>query len=236
MTSGIYLLNFDGTHKVYIGQSNDIEYRYIQHKTKFTKNKHSIKLQEAYNIYGMPWLEILEECSENINDRENYYIKLYNSVEDGFNTQEEAGSWPIQPGDSNPQSKYSNEQIELAFMMLVHCKDMSCQDISNESGVSRGMVKMISRGASHTWLKDKYPEEYSILVTTKNNNSRESIYKHTGYPPLISPEGVIYNNITNVKSFCEEHGLTQVRVSAMYLGRQAQHKGWKIYNVNVYSA
>lgn len=231
MTSGVYLLGFNNTHKVYIGQSNNVEYRYTQHMKEFNANKHSIKLQKAFNTYGVPSVEILEECSNDINAKENYYISLYNSVDDGFNTLKEAGTWPIKPGDTNPQSKYSNEQIELAFMLLVHYRDMSIQNVADESGVSNGMIKMISRGVSHIWLKDKYPEEYAILINTKNNSSRESIYKHTGYPPLISPEGTIYTNITNVKKFCEEHNLTQVRVSALYLGKQSHHKGWKIYKI-----
>ena len=230
MSEGIYLLGFRGTHKVYIGQSDNIENRYKQHLYKFSNNTHTKKLQEAYSLYGVPSIEIIEECSAaELNTRENYYIQLWSSVEDGFNTQIEAGSWPILPGDTNPNAKYSNEQIEVVLMFLVYYPEMTCQEVADEVGISRGMVKMISRRASHTWLEDKYPVEYSVLKSMKGSN--ESIYKTTGYPPLISPEGKVYYGITNVTSFCHEHHLTQVSVSMLYLGKRTQHKGWKVYKV-----
>ena len=46
MTSGIYLLNFKD-QAFYIGQSQDIETRWKQHRDKFLKGKAAEKMQNA---------------------------------------------------------------------------------------------------------------------------------------------------------------------------------------------
>lgn len=74
MTTGIYLLNFKD-QAFYIGQSQDIETRWKQHRDKFEKGKAAEKMQNAYNHYGMPMGSILVECHKDFLDTfENYFI------------------------------------------------------------------------------------------------------------------------------------------------------------------
>lgn len=74
MTSGIYLLNFKD-EAFYIGQSQDIETRWKQHRDKFVKGKAAEKMQNAYNQYGMPMGSILVRCHKDFLDTfENYFI------------------------------------------------------------------------------------------------------------------------------------------------------------------
>lgn len=74
MTSGIYLLNFKD-QAFYIGQSQDIETRWKQHRDKFLKGKAAEKMQNAYNYYGMPNGRILVICHKDFLDTfENYFI------------------------------------------------------------------------------------------------------------------------------------------------------------------
>lgn len=63
MTCGIYIMSFKGTDKVYIGKSKSIETRANSHMFLFRKNRAPYKLQQAYNTFGNPDLEILEKCS-----------------------------------------------------------------------------------------------------------------------------------------------------------------------------
>lgn len=89
MASGIYIIRFKGSTRVYIGQSVDLKRRFKHHifclKNGIHKNQ---KLQRACNKYGFENLliEILEEASVPfLNEREQHYIKLYNSYRNGFN-------------------------------------------------------------------------------------------------------------------------------------------------------
>ena len=67
---------------IYIGQSIDIEERFMCHKRFLRKNVHCNKLiQSLYNENpNSISFEIIEECSiEELGEKEKYYIKHYNS-------------------------------------------------------------------------------------------------------------------------------------------------------------
>ena len=74
--TGIYQITNVENGKIYIGQSQDIERRFHDHK-----NSPQPKMREDVEIFG--WdsfkFEVLEECSlEVLNDRENFYIEKLN--------------------------------------------------------------------------------------------------------------------------------------------------------------
>lgn len=87
---GIYKITNTETEECYIGQSVDIYKRWSDHcKCGLgidtpAKNK----LYEAMQKYGLEnfTFELLEECDScELNDREKYYIDMFNSVDYGYN-------------------------------------------------------------------------------------------------------------------------------------------------------
>lgn len=89
--SGIYKIENTITHKVYIGQSCDIYTRWQHHIGRLKIGKHyNSHLQKSWDKYGSEnfSFEILERCNkEQIDNRERFYIKKYNSTnyEYGYN-------------------------------------------------------------------------------------------------------------------------------------------------------
>lgn len=89
---GIYKITNDINGKIYIGQSINIEKRIKEHFWKAECQKdvsYNSILHLAIRKYGkenFSW-EILEECSvENIDEKEKYYIKKFNSISpNGYN-------------------------------------------------------------------------------------------------------------------------------------------------------
>lgn len=77
-------------NKVYIGQTKQsIEQRFCQHKSHARNNRNNHKLGNAIRKYGDEnfIIEKIEECNYNdLNDRERYWIKKYNSIENGYNS------------------------------------------------------------------------------------------------------------------------------------------------------
>lgn len=77
-----HILKADG--RKYIGQTNNISARW-----KPSAYKNSVKFYNAIMLYGWDAFEhiVLEEnlTLEQANEREEYYIALYNTVENGFN-------------------------------------------------------------------------------------------------------------------------------------------------------
>lgn len=81
---GIYKITNKLNNKVYIGQSNNIQRRFEEHKYQ-EKNS---AIHNAIKKYGLENFnfEIIEECSlEELDEKEIFWIKYYNSFEDGYN-------------------------------------------------------------------------------------------------------------------------------------------------------
>jgi hypothetical protein len=84
---GIYKITAKHNGKIYIGQSIDIYTRWRSH-WKESKYGSSTPLHNAMRKYGKEGFsfKIIEKCTpENINEREIYWIKFYDSHKNGFN-------------------------------------------------------------------------------------------------------------------------------------------------------
>lgn len=88
---GIYKITNKINNKCYIGQSVDIKIRWLQHIYEGKKNNPQGKLYRAIFNEGIDnfSFEVLEECPLNekiLNEKEKYWIKYYNSFEEGYNS------------------------------------------------------------------------------------------------------------------------------------------------------
>lgn len=230
MTIGIYMLQFTGTKKVYIGQSNNIETRFNNHKYILNKGVGAKKLQTAYNIYGLPQLEILVECNEeDLNTCESESISIFNSIDDGFNTYSDTKRGSALHGQEHPNSKYSDNIIETVFNYLVDSPEKTQKEIESITGVKRSTIREISTGNNHTWLSDKYPDRYVIMLSRKHNRCTSAAIGLT-YPDMLSPEGDIHK-IENLREFAARYSLDRRNLYKLFKGTCKSVKGWTIHNV-----
>ena len=232
MTIGIYKLNFIGTDKVYIGQSNNMEYRYKGHLRSFIDKSASIKMQEAYSLYSNPTYSILIECvEEDLDINENEAIDIFDSVTNGFNSLSSSCKFiSNQYGSNNARAIHSNETIIKVFNILIDNPDMLYKDIETLTGVSYGTINMIAHGGNHKWLAKEYPDKYSALldrVGKRKNTCRSAKAQKISYPEIISPEKIIYT-ISNAREFAREHNLDQSALLRLLKGIAKTHKGWKL--------
>jgi group I intron endonuclease len=229
MTAGIYLLRFTGTEKVYVGQSLRIEERFTKHKNKLTNGTANYKLQEAYKEYGMPILEILLPCSveDNLDILEDEAIIIFDAVNNGFNINSKAGGGGSGlQGTAHPRSKYSEQQILLVFKYLL--EDIPFKIISEKTAVEVSTIRDISKGKSHTWIANKYPEDYACLKNMKYSRTYNSAeYKNIVYPNILSPDNIVYK-ISNVSKFAKEHGLNKSHLCGVLNKVRKSHLGWKL--------
>jgi group I intron endonuclease len=230
MTCGIYKLSFNGTDKVYIGQSENIEERYYKHLWNLKNNKSSKKLQEAFKLYGLPLLEILTDCSKSeLNELENMAISLYNSYINGLNGVETAESMPTYFGENNGNAKYTKEQYLQVATLLCDAKH-TAKYISKTTGVSEFVIKHISKGENNSWIKEEYPEIWNKISLLKGNRkSTTNSAKSMGivYPPIVSPDGKIYT-VDNINAFAREHSLAASALYNVLKSIRKTHKGWKL--------
>lgn len=229
MRSGIYLLEFNNTDKVYIGQSKDLDTRARTHFTKLKNGKSSEKLLTAFKLYGMPKFKIILECSiDELDSNELAAIEVYDSINNGFNTVLGTGYRSELCGENAGNAKYTNDNIELAFNLLIDGYLHS--DITNITGISRGALSDISSGKSHRWLKDKFPEKYNKLEELMHSRRflrRTAEAQNKVYPPIVSPEGTVYN-VKSIRGFAREHGLNYSSLGRVLRRQAKEHKGWKL--------
>lgn len=224
MTCGIYKLKFYGTDSVYIGQSQNVEYRYSQHLNYLLRGVNSKKLQKAYSEFGTPVLEILLECGiDELDSAENEAIQIYDSFNRGFNSLAEARDIPRLVGEAHPGSKYTNEAIEAAFILLCDSV-LTHKQISEMTGVSKNMVNHIAAGTCHAWLSKVHPDKYTTLIKNKPiaGNSAE---RGKVYPPIQDPNGNQYH-ITNLREFSRQHNLPYSSLNYLVNGKTKHVKNW----------
>jgi hypothetical protein len=185
MTTGIYKLSFSGTNKVYIGKSKNIYSRFIKHKYSMRSNRASVKLQQAYNTYGSPKIELLFECTEQeLDELEAAAIEVFDSIVSGFNKMpayKSDNKYCV--GENSANSKYTNIEILEAFNYLINNPELTYEHISEMTGVGVSTIGMIACGQQHTWIKNSYQEDYELLLQKKN--LRNSIQEHPQLPKII---------------------------------------------------
>lgn len=104
MSSGIYKIHNILNNKVYVGQSLNIERRWESHINKLNKNNHhNAHLQSAWNKYSKNnfVFTIIEICTNDINNREIFWINYYDSFYNGYNL--------TRGGEGKPEYKVSEE-------------------------------------------------------------------------------------------------------------------------------
>lgn len=118
MSCGIYKITNNVNNKIYIGQSINIEKRWQHHKLEANnknQNQYNYLIHRAFRKYGIKnfSFEIIEECLSNeLNDKEKYWIKYYNSYKNGYNMTAGGDTGPIMPGEQNPNTFLTNQDVE----------------------------------------------------------------------------------------------------------------------------
>lgn len=234
---GIYKLNFTGTDKVYIGQSENIDRRFTDHIYKMKNGKASKKLMEAYTLFGPPIsYDVLCEIPVGSMDKdENDAIIIFDSVINGFNTfRTEGGTIRSQSGLSHYNSKYSKRVILKVFSLLYRTT-ISYAGIAIRTNTNKYLIANIAAGA-HIWLKDEYPAQYSQMQLAKLARAKlniKSLHNTTGSSPVLrSPTGDLHE-VHNISDLCRNHqdlakNLVSSRsnIAKVIKGSKKSHLGW----------
>lgn len=161
--TGIYKIENKINQKVYVGQSINIEKRWVAHKNTAT-NKYSIcydyPLYRAIRKYGLENFEfsILEECEIfKLNEREIYWINYFKSYQKDF-------GYNLTLGGSHSSSISLGLNDVDEIIKLLAETTLSQEEISKLYNVSQRTISSINIG--ETWKRGNvlYP------IRDKNNN------------------------------------------------------------------
>lgn len=164
--TGIYKITNQVNGKVYIGQSKDIKARWRRHRTAaFAEwsNQYDSHLYRSIRKYGLDnfRFEVIEECLiADLNDRESYWIKYYNStdINNGYNmTIEASASGTYQK--LNPQAVKDIREALLNSEILL-------KDLAKKYNVTAEAITDINQG--HSFREDEF--DYPLRKRNFNNN------------------------------------------------------------------
>ena len=186
----IYKITNDINEKIYIGMTTrTLEKRKADHLNACfdpAKREYGYKIYKAIRKYGVEHFKfsIIEECdNEDLPRKEKYYIKLYNSVIDGYN----------ETYGGKGKTLWSDKQIEAC--KILYDNGWLLQDISD---LFKSSVKTVSR---------KLRERYNI--DTKNNSNKNNCKKIVGIKNdeqikfesiSLAAEYIVKNNISKTNS------------------------------------
>lgn len=167
---GIYKIQNKITHKVYIGQSTHIYRRWHRHHQDAQKLENESSLYLAIRKYGIQNFDfsIIEECpKEELNQKQIYYISLYNSLApNGYNLTSGGDAPTIYVGGV-PYDTIKKIKEEL----LTNTTDNSAV-IGEKFGVSQRLVRGINSG--EYWYEDEYnyPLRPTLMELTKQEPNK----------------------------------------------------------------
>jgi hypothetical protein len=117
-----------------------------------------------------------------------------------------------------PIEKYVTALYVLAYT------NKPLKTISEELEISISILSDISKGQSHTYLKEAHPEAYNTLLFKKGTGCRA----RNTWPQVQSPDGIIYD-VENSAAFARSMGLDTGGFSRLLNGKQKTQKGWKLF-------
>lgn len=176
--SGIYKIIFDN-NKMYIGLSNDIRRRMIEHFNRDLKRHPNLLISKAIKKHNVKDIEIIEFIDENdrekLKEREKYWIKYYNTynIDKGYNMT--LGGDGASSGIYNNSSKISQEELDLIFNLLLNSSD-NYEEIADKTSTSRSIVSRINNGVHYRNNNYEYPLRKKRIEKYELNNKHSLFY------------------------------------------------------------
>lgn len=173
---GIYKITNLINGKCYIGQSTNIKRRWNNHKSDSVNIKsphYNYHLYRAFRKYGIEnfSFEIIEECCvKDLDEKEQYYIDEYDSINMGYNQ-----VLVNQKGVSITPKIFSKIIEELQ-----NNQHDSTEQIGKKFNLSGRHIRMINNG--EVWFRDDLtypirPPFYNVIINKKSYNKQTKQYE-----------------------------------------------------------
>lgn len=216
--SGVYKITFPNG-KIYIGISNNIYRRMLEHNTDFRNN---LPIEHAIKKYGkITEFDILEEIApENrmlMREREKFWIRVFHSnhKEFGYNISEGGDGADI--GSNNQQAKLTEEQYQQVYQDLLDTQ-LSLQEIADKYKMHLSAISHLNNGHTYFHSSIEYPIRKSKpkVAGINSGNSKftkediENIWSLLQFKPELTMKQIADNynvypstiqNINNGKTY-----------------------------------
>lgn len=219
--SGIYKIIFDND-KVYIGLSNDIRRRMIEHYGRDLKEYPNLLISQAIIKHQTKDIEIIEYIDENdrekLKEREIYWIAYYNSYLDrskGYNMT--PGGDGASKGIYNNASYISQQELDQ-IIKLLQSSDLTYNDIADITNSSKSIVQHINLGIHYRDNKLTYPIRKIRKEHYELNNKHSAFYEKEDQ--LLNLIEDLKNNQLSYKELEEKYNIKTTTLSLINQGKK----------------
>jgi len=229
--------------KAYIGQhSTDIEYDNYRGSGP--------KLLEDIKKYGLDNFVrgIIEYCEdkEELNEREKYWIKYYNTIEEGYNICKGGGDYPVLYGKNNGfyGKKHSDETKEK----IRKSREGKTPWNKGKTGIyqaSEKQKKIASERHSGegNWNYGK-KGELSPSFGLKRSKKTKKLYSETkkgaknpnvGVFEILTPDDKKYITASGIPDFLEKHPEYNSKKWVLYHSKRLnkRYQGWRVTSISL---
>lgn len=209
---GIYKITNKINGKIYVGQSNDIERRFSEHKYR---NKLPIDI--AIQKYGKEnfTFEVLEKCSiEQLNNRETYWIKALKSFEDGYNYT--LGGEQQSIGSNNGRAILTEEEVKIIRIAYANHERRKDVYLKFKDKISFATFANIWDGSSWAHIMPEvFTEENKTYYSRESTNGEKApSAKFTNEEVIQLRERYVYEDARSIyedyKDRCSYSTLQQI--------------------------
>lgn len=209
MKKDIYIIKNTVNDKVYIGQAANTEERWKSHiynaryENKYSIDKQVIHRAMAKYGYENFYYEILESQIENYDEREQFWIKEYNSlVPNGYN---------VSPGGNGPGSGIDSavslikdKETLLNIIADISSSGKTFENIAKKYGVGQEVISVINNGKRYRLEEFEYP--------LRNTRYSEDLLKQIKY-------SLKYEQDLSLKKIAEKYNIDLSQLSAINQGK-----------------
>jgi len=221
---GIYRIKNKINGKSYIGQSKSVQRRWREH----IRGTEDSVISKAIRKYGEDnfTFEIIEICSvEDLDSREIYYIKKYETYKKGYN---------MTLGGDGVKGYGRVLSYDIVPEIIAELKEgVPTSEIASKYRISTDMVNRINNG--HDWVieGESYPIRETYQERLRKTINKDELLKDVavlGFKGAGNKYGLTGNGIkarcrivglpTKIKDIRELYGIREPRIEATYKGEK----------------
>ena len=224
----IYKATNSGNGKSYIGQTiGSLQVRKNNHNYEADNEYYDIHFHRAIRKYGFDdfeW-EVLEEVNDDkLNEREVYYIEMFDTFKNGYNSTLGGESGYILSDEA--RNKISNTHIGKINSDETKRKiSESVKKLYEDNDYKEEIRQRTIMAMSSDEVRMKLSNSHKGHIHSKETKRRMS-NSHSKSWIIESPSMEVFY-IKNLKKFCRENNLSNSCMLNVSKDGQKTHKGWK---------
>ena len=236
---GVYCITNLKNNKKYVGQTYDLKYRWMRHKSDLNCGRHHNKhLQSAWNKYGEDSFaySILEYCPiEILDDREIYWIEFYNVLDSKY-------GYNLADGGLGCRGyKHTDEEI-LKMRMIQNPEPIVQLDLEGNylnTFISAGeagsyLGKKSIAGIKKCCDKDRYKKAYGYIWVYEKDYKNNAVDWDYYFAEAQNKKKSVLQYDLNMNFIREwdsafqtkEDGFVPAQVSTVCNGKNRSHNGY----------